>query len=286
MKKVSCEYIIAKALKDFKIEDTSWLNDAVDWVGDAIEAIGYHCGFIGITATYDVKNHLCPIPCNLISLKGVEYNGARLPLGSDTSGMNLYKNEDGSVSTITDEQFLELRALWAKIEIQDQLILDAETVTEDMLLDKEDLLKQVTLITYNKRLNSSVIEQSVLPYYNVNANFIQTSFDSGCITIIGKAFQLDDKGFPMVVDTYKYREAVKWFIIRGTLLQGYRHPVITLEFAEGMWRDFRYKASCEQKMPSADALERFHNRWHSIKRGMDLGQSWFINAEAQQGSIY
>lgn len=282
-KQISSESIISQTLRDFKIEDTSWVNDGIDWIGSAIEAIGYHCGFKKKRVTIEVKNHLASLPCDLISLYGVAYKNVRLPLGSDVSGLNLYASENAdSITNISQQDFLNLRVLWTKYAVYEE----KQTLTEQDVLDMEDLLKQINQITTDKRLNNSVIEQSILPYYNINANYIQTSFSEGEITVLYTAFMLDDKGFPMIIDTYKYREAVKWYIFRGLMMQGYKHPTFDFNMADGMWEKFRHKASCEQKMPSLDSLDRFHNRWHSIKRGLHLASDWYTNAETKQGTIY
>lgn len=276
--RVSTEYILSKTIKDFKIEDASWLGDAVDWIGDAIEGIGYHCGLKNTYQELTTKNHRVALPCDLVALYGIEYNGCRMLIGSDTSGLNL-RTTDRRMTVLTDEEFARLRVIYAKIDL-----IDAITdLTEQDLLDKEDLLKEITDVTTSTCLNPSDIDQCILPYYNLNADFIQTSFDSGDITVIYKAFQLDEKGFPMIIDSFKYRNAVMWFIIRATTLQGYKHPEIDFKMADAMWDKYRHQASNEQKMPSLDQLERFHNRWNNIKRGSEFSTISFQGAEQQGG---
>lgn len=286
MLRVTSEYILAKTVRDFKIEDSSWYKDAIDWIGDAIEGIGYHCGFINKAYETKSRNHRAELPCDLISLYGVVHCGYRLPIGSDTSGLFLQCNEKNeccnNMSDLTDEMFLRLKVLYSKLDVINLI----EEPTADDLNDKEDILKEITDINSSCKLSNSCIDQCVLPYYNVNADFIQTSFSEGNITILYKAFQLDDKGFPMIIDSYKYRNAVMWFLIMKTLLQGYIHPNIDYKLAKAEWEDYRHKASNEQKMPSLDQLERFHNRWHSIKRGANLGSISFQGAEREQGSLY
>ncbi len=282
MKKTTTEYIIGKTIKDFKIEDASWVNDAVDWVGDAIEAIGYHCGLINKIVHVYVKHHMVSFPCDLVALKFIEYKGARLPLGTDVTGVIMEREVGKSVLPLTEDSFQSLRTLWAKLD----QINEIEDPTAEDLLEKEDVLREISALTIGRKISSTDMNHCVLPYYNINENFIQTSFTGEEIGIIYRAFQLDEKGFPMIIDTYKYREAVKWFLFRNLFIQGYKHPVITFPYADTKWEEFRFKASNEQKMPSADMLERFHNRWHSIKRGVDLGSSFVINAEQPQGSIF
>jgi len=284
MKTTTSEYIINKTIKDFKITDTSWIGDAIDWIGDCIEAIGYHCGFENkVSELIKVKNHTAEIPCDLIALGGVYYNGSRMLLGSDLSGTLMLHSysESGLNDTITDEDFILLQRLYVKKDLIDAI----EEPTEEDLITREDLCNQINTITECKRLSKSEINHCVLPYYNINAQYIQTSFSDGWIQILYRGFMLDSKGFPMLLDTFKYREAVKWGIMRNTILQGYIHPTVNFDMANAEWEKYSHQARNEQKMPSLDMLERFHNRWHSVKRGVNFEDS-FTGMEQPQGTIY
>ncbi len=271
---ISSEYIIGKTIRDFKIEDTSWIGDAVDWIGDAIEGIGYHCGFVRkVSGVLNVKNHRIQFPCDLVGLIGVYYNGYRIPLGSDSSKGMLQVNS-GVRSSITDADFLDLQVLYSKLDTLQAL----EEPTTEQKEEIRDLCKQVEDITCKTKLSSINMNQCVLPYYNISGDFIQTSFQEGCIYCVYDAFDLDGKGFPKIIDSYKYRKAVEWYLVMSCLLQGYKHPVIDYKYAEDKWDDFRLKASNEQKRMSLDALQRFSSRWSSIKRDINYG-AFDINSE-------
>jgi hypothetical protein len=284
MKTVSTEYIINKVIKDFKITDTSWIGDAVDWVGDAIESIGYHCGLTTyMTEPLKVVNHTVELPCNLVTLKGVYHDGVRLVLGSDLTGsLKLHDYSSSNLNdTISDEDFITLQRLYVQKNVIDAIV----SPTAQDLLDREDVCKQIEALTSCKKLSNSAINHCVLPYYNLKPNFIQTSFADGYIQILHAGFTIDENGFPAILDTFKYREAVMWRVLRGTCLQGYIHPTIDFKMADDLFEKYRFQASNEQKMPSLDNLERFTNRWLSVKRGISFSNS-FSGAEQPQGTIY
>lgn len=116
-------------------------------------------------------------------------------------------------------------------------------------------------------------------YYTTNFDKIAVSFEQGEVTMFYTAFPLDCDGFPMVVDTYKYKEALKWYLVKNFLAQGNKHPVFSYQDAEQRFERFKDKAANEAKMPSIDKLERFTNMWTRIKFNPHLGSDSFKQGE-------
>jgi len=215
---ISSQAIIGEAMRDFRLQSTDWLGDAIDWIGEAIKAIGYHTGFENKSQICKVRGHKVEIPYDFERFLQIYYKGNKLPLGGDTTGFAL---ADGTV----------------------------------------------------------VHKGGTSPYYTTNFNTIATSVEEGEVTLFYTAFALDCDGFPMVIDSYKYKEALKWFVIKNFIAQGNKHPVFNYGDAEERFERFRGQASNEAKMPGIDRLERFTNMWTRIKFNPHLGADSFKGGE-------
>lgn len=64
--------------------------------------------------------------------------------------------------------------------------------------------------------------------YKVNNSYIFTNFETGCVELSYLSFATDERGFPLIPDNAKYKEAIKWFIAErigfGLFLQGKIDP--------------------------------------------------------------
>lgn len=278
--------VIARVGRLFKMEDSGWHGEAIDWIGEAMEAIGYHTAFVLKSTELEVCNHRTEYPCDLIRLKHIMYNGSRLLLGADmTKGLYIRDTtEMAELQELTDHEYNELTALYSRLESK-QAELDADPDNSELELDIEDIQSQITVLTTKRKLPQGSMEHITLPYYNLNGRFINTSFESGNIYPYYRAYPTDENGYPMIVDSYKYREACFWYLTKMLLLQG--HPVskeLNWERAEAMWEKFRSKAAAEGIDTSADKLEGLLNMMHSIKRGLHAVDTFRFNTEQRQGS--
>ena len=83
--------IIAKVARDFKIINSSWTYDAVEWIGEAIEAMGVYETLSPCSVNITIHSHKTRIPCNLDQLRGIVYRNRRLPNISDVDTFKDYE---------------------------------------------------------------------------------------------------------------------------------------------------------------------------------------------------
>lgn len=78
-------------MRDYGIEDTSYIADAYDWIYDAMKTILPHEALIPqIQKDAAVENYRVKIPCSIEALEGIRYNGCWLDRDQDVP---VYKNE-------------------------------------------------------------------------------------------------------------------------------------------------------------------------------------------------
>lgn len=249
----------------FGLNNSNWHANGIDWIGDAIEAIGYHCGFdVGKVKMY-VRNYRVAIPSGMESIEYVEHCGHRLPLGVDESDYGFVRYEQHVKPNIfNSNEMLDLGRLIDNLNA----LREMDPAIPGVLEQIENTQFQINVLIGSKSLAGNV-NQWRHEFYNIESEcqYIKTSFCEGEIVVKCRRFRVDDEGLPMVINTFKYKECVSWFLISRLILAGYNHPSIkNYETALELWEQTLPKAQNEPKILSIDEIERFKNRWTSIKR--------------------
>lgn len=286
-KKVSSFKILQEVLRDFKIQHGNFIPDAKEWIKAATEGIGYHANLITkntpICETLTVKNHILCYPCDLHALLGVSYNGCRLRLGADISMGMLVSDEE--LQPNQQLNFSEQLDLTKKITLYDTQVSDLANFTpgtadyDAQIARIEDTLGDIKLIVDNmgiQRMGTGILNGH---YYVCCNGYIWTSFKEGNIRLLYVAFDIDEEGMLRVVDTYKYRNAIKWFIMTMLIQQGYKHHTFSYQDCDTKWEIFREQASNEMKRHSLDARERHANYLSRVRINRDAYGDFFTNYE-------
>ena len=120
-------------------------------------------------------------------------------------------------------------------------------------------------------------------YYQIkDLDYITTSFEEGEIEIDYTAYPTDDKGYPLVPDTFQHIEACQYFILFKLCSGGYKHNVWDVKSALDMWNEFSRKASNKKAFPSIDSMHSFKNMW--VRQVADVSASArnFAGSQGQQ----
>ena len=86
----SSQTVIAKTKRDLRIQRDDWINDAIEWIGEALDAIGTPGQLIDKGRILKTSSHRAPLPADLYMLKGVYYG---------------HGNKDTAISDLTLEDF-------------------------------------------------------------------------------------------------------------------------------------------------------------------------------------
>lgn len=292
LKTFSSKELIARFIQDFGISSSGISANMYEWIGDAVQGIGYSANIEILTKKICIENHRGNFPCGLINIIGVLYNGVRLPLGSDVSlyGIIDWTKNSGKTSLNT-EAVDKLKTLITLLKAQqakyDDYILtggsssDTEAIT--LLGYITDTSEKINNITKNVILGKNA-PNTGLDYYNANTDGLITSFEEGEVVIIYSSLPVDDEGFPKLIDSFKYKEAITWYCLYRAILRGYEHKTIK-DYREAlqMWEKYRFQASNESKMFSQDEAEQFKNMWVNAKFNAESWANFFINNEQPTG---
>lgn len=260
----SAKSIIAKVYRDFKPTIPGWEASAIEWIGEAVEAIGQSAGLIkkstaneGCEGEVVTENYRAKLPCDLINLQAVEYNGRRLPQGSDLSGYGL---PDASRTT----EIYSNRNVTVVTDLEAGVSESVQTVID----------------------NAIPPESTITDYYLLNPDYIQTSFESGHIKLHYQAYPTDDEGFPLVPAHYYYDTAITWYIMEKLCLLGYVSTEFNFKIAHQFWCEYKILAQNKAAYPSIDQMDRFMNTWVRLIPDRNFPNDFFAGGETSESIKY
>lgn len=115
--------------------------------------------------------------------------------------------------------------------------------------------------------------------YILNPNYVQPTFQSGCITVYYYGLETDCNGLPTIIDDAIYRKAIVWYVMQMLCLRGFKHPVIDYQFCEKQWEKFYPQARNRFIMADIDDYEEFKKSWLGLVKSTNLTNSFFNTVE-------
>ena len=247
----SCKVVIARIARTFRPVGSSWINEAIEDLGWAIPAIGYHGGFEEMQTPppyLKVAHNRVLIPCNVERIKAVEQL-----LPKDNSKNIL--NPDGSTPT------------------------PIETDSCDFAGVRMRLGSDLTGLGIAKDNPRTTDISSASPYYNINSDYIITSFTDGLIKLHFIGYALDQDSYPRIIDDPDYKMALEWYLVQSMMLKGYKHSEVSFKEAFAMWEMYRLRAENAIKGQTLDSAERFRSTWCRFALGNEYYNDFDMHLE-------
>lgn len=251
---ISSKEIIAKIARTFRPSGSSWIAEAIEDMGWAIPAIGYHGGFENKQTEPPyllVRHHRVKIPCDVERIIAVEQ---LLPDGSNTNRLN----PDGTTPTVEYDSSCTYKGTRMRLgsDLTGYGLAQDNTRTTDVKPNAD--------------------------YYNLNSDYVITSFEQGLIKLHYIGYATDKDNFPKIIDDPDYKMAIEWYLFSQMILKGYKHPEIGFKQAFELWEMYRLRAENAIKVPSLDSAERFRNTWSRFTGGNEYSGDFFMNFEQPQ----
>lgn len=179
-------------IRDMRITDSTYFTDMYEWIPEAMRLLNTQAELIPNFKRLLVENHQAGLPCGIIDLEAVEYQGTRLG----------YYTGVKHVSQIN------------RVTVPGQAAFTTVPVLSEMpsgnVLDM-GLIQQLPVNTKEG--------------YQVHIDQISTTFATGWITIYFKEMKHDDRGLPLVPDQQDYKEALYWYNRAKIIQSGYKDPM-------------------------------------------------------------
>ena len=116
--------------------------------------------------------------------------------------------------------------------------------------------------------------------YTVNPNYIATNIPDGDeICVFGKAFPLDEEGYPMIPDNFAASECIFWYLTKQLMLGGFQHPIreINYDRAEANYIKYRTQAENQLEMFDIPRFEAFKNSWVRLVPNVNSAHNFFYS---------
>ncbi len=235
----------------------SYADDIIKWIGEGIDRCriknrqpkDFHCPVI--------KDYKAKLPCGLISIDGVVYNGRRLRYGFGLPSVNSLSH-------------------WVKITENQQsyFVTDTESNQQDYNKIRGLDLKQVT-------------EFDTENYYYVEYGYIKTSFkdaSEGEVVILYKKKPTDDEGYPLVPDIEELKEGLFWYVTGKLVFSGFRlaDPRMDYDYCDKQATRFFRQAKNEIKRLGIEEKESMYQSWVTLIPPIHYYENFFINSEQPQ----
>jgi len=230
---VSAQETISRVYRDLQIDDTNWEVDAIEWIGHGLDLMGGTMPTEKRQEVHAVESHKLALPSDMALLEG----------------LFLLQNVDfhysGSTLVYNEKEAQDAPKYRVPREGNTQLTQEGASPLHDGIGDKK----------------TDRAYQTASESYELNPGTIHTSFERGLVIVAYKGFATDEKGYPLVPDDARVKEALFWRIVMKLILRGYNHPKFGFKAARQQWKDYAAKARRKSKMPDPDEYDHFMRSW-------------------------
>ncbi len=255
---VSVKEVIARILRNTRLTDSSYVDDMFEWIPEGIDKLKTKYQLELVPIDLEISNHACKLPCGLVGIEAVVYGGMRL-------------REGGAQIAVTRQPSLFNGGLLATPTTG--IFQTDTTVTIENRLDPRLTGSDLTLVT----------EFCNREYYKLQMNYIQTSFECGCITLHYWKRPVDCEGYPLIPDNENYKTALYWYNIAMMIDAGYEHKEgYKADYCMQKFEFYGARAITEIKYPSVDRMEKLRQSFIRLVPPTHFYSDFFTNSEQLQ----
>jgi hypothetical protein len=253
---ISTKEIVSKIIRDARLNNLTYADYIFEWIGDAVDQITVKWRLPKTYKKITITDHTAELPCELVSIEAVVYNGTRLRYGStdlDPKALNNYP----TCESILTSYFIS--------DPTDQAYKNQQSYA---LLRGEDL--KPALSTW-----------SSMDFYQIEPGYIKTSFQEGDIYIFYRHRPVDKFGLPIIPDVKEAREGIFWFVVSKLIFSGYSMPdgKITYDYADKKATRLLKKAKNSIKALNKDEKEQAIQMWVNLVPPQGYYADFFLDVE-------
>lgn len=251
--------IIGRIIRTARLNDLTYADDIIEWIGEAQNRLLIKWRLPKTHKELTIKDHAAKLPCELAALDAVIYNGVRLRKGTST---------------------IDAKAIhWNKAvdNIMSYFVSDTTIQPADLNSQNISLLRGLNI----KQLETSIDTRH---FYDIEYNYIKTSFKDGCIVICYKVKPLDKEGYPVIPDIEEAKSAVFWYICAQLCFTGYKlpNPKHDYDYCDAKAEKFFRKAKNIIRTLSEDEKESAVQLLNNLIPPANYYNTFFISGEQRK----
>lgn len=262
-KTTSIKPLIARVIRNTRITDMTYADDIMEWIGEGLDRCMIRWKLQKTSKELFISNHSAKLPCGLVTLNAVIFKGHRLRKGLNTIDVRIRRTPEDQLTSF--------------------FVTDTTIQAEDINSQNIDLLRGVNIVepAFNEGDRDNSPESH---FYNLQYDYIKTSFKSGCITIAYRTQDIDAEGYPLAPDVEELREGIFWYVLSRLCITGYKlpDPSMDFKFCDAQAIKFFRKAKNIIKSESEDDKENQIQLRNNLIPPDHYYESFFIGAEQRK----
>lgn len=243
---VSMNTVIARIIRNTRVQDTSYLIDMLEWIPEAM-------GLMQTTTElrYEFKDvkivfHKGVMPCDMVRLLAVEYRGHRLKTTNTEKNFRTGHHITGdTTNNHHDAELIDQRLFSSIVTPQSQGVYGRP----------EDIIWKTDLIPAENIQDVMCMDESPSDCYQTEPGYITTSMRDAIVRLHYKALPLDADGLPMIPDDEDYKEAICCFVRARMIGAGYDDKVFNYRELMQAFEIHAARAMGKLTMPSPDEMD-------------------------------
>lgn len=222
---VSIDNVIAKIIRDTRVVDSSYISDFHEWIPEAMALMNTKAPLVPQAVPVKINFHMGKLPCGLIHIDAIEYQGKRLRYHNGVRKLGSYS----TASTAIEDAPFESKIV-------------AETLNGNVVVGS-DLVPPT--------------QEHPTAGYQIYMDHIATTFDDGEVIVYFKSMAMDRRGLPLIPDHPDYKEALYWYVRTKMIQSGYDDPMYRNDdrMAYERWEKHATRAISDIQYPTPDEKE-------------------------------
>jgi hypothetical protein len=217
--------VVGRVIRNTRVQDTSYFADLFTWITEAAADMRTKWTLQQTWMDKQVYFYKCELPCGLVVLTAVEFDGRRVPQRNVSRHPALVPSQydgDSGVFISVVEQGTSPNGFPTYTQSSEAI----PVVTDDTAWYQED-----------------------------GPGYIAMSFKEGLVRLHYKQTPLDQKGFPIIPDQENYKEALYWYCRMKMIESGWTDPVLNWEICNANYSYNAERGRAAIKFPSTNRLE-------------------------------
>lgn len=250
-KSCSIQEVIGRVIRNTRIQDSSYITDMYEWIPEAMEFMRTKMELSYTFKDVEINFHKGKMPCGLIHIMAIEYNGCRLEY--KTGSNNSYRRANTSTTGL--DLFV------STIKTQD--------VPDGNYIWKSDI----------RSVGSLPVGSGS---YSIEMDYINTSICDGMVRVHYMSQPLDCDGLPLIPDNANYKEAIYYYVRAKMIGCGYKDNAFSEQELMQRFEIYASRAMGQIRYPSMDLIQK---RMDTLMRFIPPEDYWNNFFEGSNGTV-
>jgi hypothetical protein len=222
--KISIDEVVGRIIRNTKVQDTAYFPDILIWITEAMADMQTKWVLRQVFADADVYFYKAEMPCGLVVLSAVEYEGKRLQ----------QRNVSRHPST------------WPTEVDNNGVFISTVKIVESPNGNN----------TYQQETAVIPLEMHPSAWYQEDGpGFIAASFKEGRVRFHYKETPHDKHGWPLIPDQENYKEALYWYVRMKLIESGWLDPVFNWDTCDAKYSINAERGKAATRFPSTNRAE-------------------------------